>query len=272
MPKIKGGKTSVKKLKQRTSRQDTGLIWSIKEDKDLTVRFLDEPDEWFGYEEYWDDDAKMYVPVSEGDEVPVDDKGRTTARLKYLASAVLLDNDRVVALKMPKSLANVLLSRYDKFGTIMDREYELVRSGTGLDTKYDAVNEGPSKFKFSKYESLDLGEILEGEWLKANPDEAGYDDDDDDDDPRPVKKKDKKKSKKKSKKKKSKGKGRKRGTQEDEPEEDEYDDEEEESYEEDELLAMKLPELRAIGKEYGIKTAGIRKADLVELIMEEQPF
>lgn len=260
MPKIRGGAHSIKKMKDDMKRSSGGgnNIWSVKADDDMQVRFLTEPDEWFGFQEYWDDENKGFVPVAEGEEIP--EEARLS--LRYLASAVKLDDNRVIAVKMPKTLTNKLLTRYDKYGTIMDRDYDLIRSGKGLDTEYDVANEGPSKFNYKKYKPLNLLSLLEAEWESAH----GIVSDDEDEEPRPKKKKPKKKAKKK----KNKGKkGRKRGVPvvEEDDEEDEY---EGDYYEEDELKKTGVPELRAIAKDFGIKTTGLRKADLIEAILEEQ--
>lgn len=54
----------------------------------------------------------------------------------------------------------------------------------------------------------------------------------------------------------------------DEPEEDE--DEEEEEEDEEDLEALTLPELRKLAKGLGIDHTGLKKADLIEAIQEEQ--
>lgn len=57
----------------------------------------------------------------------------------------------------------------------------------------------------------------------------------------------------------------------DEVDEDEYEDEEEEDEEDEEdLETLTLPELRRRAKGLGIDTVGVKKADLIELIIEEE--
>ena len=41
---------------------------------------------------------------------------------------------------MPKSVAASLLKKYDKYATLLDRDYELSRSGAGLETEYDFIS------------------------------------------------------------------------------------------------------------------------------------
>lgn len=53
-------------------------------------------------------------------------------------------------------------------------------------------------------------------------------------------------------------------------ESDEDDDEEEEELTEEDLKSMNLGELRALAKEYGISTAGLKKAEIIEAFFEEE--
>ncbi len=122
----------------------------------ITVRFLTEPEEWFGYMEYWDSDAKTFVPMTEGEILP--DGAKPSFR--YLANAVDVETDRVIPLKLSKTAANSLILKYDKYDTIVDRPYELQKHGEGLDTTYDVTPDAPSKMNMAKYEPLDLELIL----------------------------------------------------------------------------------------------------------------
>jgi hypothetical protein len=106
-----------------------------------------------------------------------------------LASALDIETDRVIPLKLAKTAANVLILKYDKYDTMMDRNYELQRHGEGLDTTYDVTPEAPSKINLAKYDVLDLEEILLnarkqalGEDSQAEPSSKFTDDDVDDDD------------------------------------------------------------------------------------------
>jgi len=148
----------------------------------LTVRFLTEPEEWFGYHEYWDDSAKTFVPMVEGEILP--DGAKPSFR--YLANALDVENDRVIPLKLAKTAANVLILKYDKYDTMMDRNYEVQKHGEGLDTTYDVTPDSPSKMNLAKYELLDLEQILADARAEATGDtpdtssDAEVDDDDKD--------------------------------------------------------------------------------------------
>lgn len=159
----------------------------------ITVRFLTEPEEWFGYSEYYDESAKAFVPMAEGEVLP--DGARPSFR--YLANALEVGSDRVIPLKLPKTAANALILKYDKYGTLMDRNFDLQRHGEGLDTTYDVTPEAASKLNLAKYELLDLEEVLLASRRQAlgeedavgsstNPVQVVNDDDVDDDDDAPT--------------------------------------------------------------------------------------
>ena len=122
----------------------------------LTVRFLHEPEEWFGYHEYWDQNDRKFVPMAEGEIIP----DGANPSFRYLACAVNKDDDRVIPIKLPKTAVNQLILKYDKYDTIMDRDYELEKHGERLDTTYDVTPTGPSKMVLDKYELIDLEQVL----------------------------------------------------------------------------------------------------------------
>lgn len=122
----------------------------------ITVRFLTEPEDWFGYYEYYDADNKSFVPMAEGEVLP--DGAKPSFR--YLTNAVDISSDRVVPLKLAKTAANALILKYDKWGTMMDRNYELQKHGEGLDTTYDVTPDAPTRLNLAKYDLLDLEDVL----------------------------------------------------------------------------------------------------------------
>lgn len=161
-PTIKGGTfKSVGHLKGMFDKNNSVLIQNIPADGTKVVRFLTEPDEWFAYQEYWDNDRKRYIPVADGVTPPV----RPSQR--FLAQVVDRESDQVIPLKMAKDLANRLIIRYDRYHTVMDRDYEIMRSGKGLDTTYDVTPEAPTNFEVSKYKKLNLLEILQDAFESA---------------------------------------------------------------------------------------------------------
>ena len=141
---------------KRGANSNSNYIKHVGEDG-MVVRFLTEPEEWFGYQEYWDAESKQFVPMVVDEVLP--DGVRPSFR--YLTCALDTVTDRVVALKLAKTCANLLMIKYEKYGTVIDRNYELDRHGVGLDTTYDVTPCAPSKINVKKYDLLELDEILE---------------------------------------------------------------------------------------------------------------
>jgi len=143
-------------LKRGAANANANYIKHVGEDG-MVVRFLTEPEEWFGYQEYWDAESKQFVPMVVDEVLP--DGVRPSFR--YLTCALDTQTDRVVALKLAKTCANLLMIKYEKYGTVLDRNYELDRHGVGLDTTYDVTPCSPTKVNTKKYDLLELDEILE---------------------------------------------------------------------------------------------------------------
>lgn len=265
--KVAGGKAgNISSLRRSLKRKGGDWIRTVPADDSIVVRFLSDPEEWIVYQEYWDQDAKTYVPVLEGE----DPDARVSTR--YLASVVMVDEDRAVPLKMSKDLANRVFVRYDKYGTLLDRDYELIRTGSGLDTEYDVEADAPSKFNLKKFDEIDLMSYLEREWQQAH----GEDDDDDDEDESPRRRQ---ASKPKPKPKRS----RRRVEEDDDDEEDEdeiIDDDDDDDDDEPvdptgdfpttdvDYESLKIKELREFAREQGIDTKGVKKDELLDLLDE----
>jgi hypothetical protein len=151
-----------KSLEKNSSTSDDVWIKYVPKDGELTVRFLTEPDEWVLYHEAWDPAGRegkgTSYPVPNDMEVPDDQR----VSKRYLASAVDVDTDRVIPICIPTSLMQAVVLRYEKHGTIVDRDYELARQGKGLDTQYLLSPESPLPRKMDKYEPLDLEAVLGG--------------------------------------------------------------------------------------------------------------
>lgn len=149
---------SVKALKESLKKGGSSLSTFIKNvpAEGITVRFLTEPEDWFGYYEYWNDESRNFCPMAVGEVLP--DGAKPSFR--YLACVLDIETDRVIPLKLAKTAANSLILKYDKFGTMIDRNYELQKHGEKLDTTYDVTPDGPSKLNLAKYELLDLEKVL----------------------------------------------------------------------------------------------------------------
>lgn len=296
---------SVKNLKSTLKKGSGGgnPLWIKNIPKDgITVRFLSEPENWYGYSEYWESTERTFVPMVEGEIIPDD----TRPSFRYLAVALDTTNDRVVPIKLPKTAANSLIMKYDKYGTMMDRDYDLEKFGEGLGTTYDVTPCAPQERNLEKYDLIDLEEVLlaarasaTGEEIpKADPDHQTaisdfLDEDEDGDEESP------------------------------EPDDSEHDygefalgdlfpdgkfrndytldelnsmaasdyeelaewleceqspksifaalneDDEDVVYSEEDLISMRLPELKKIASSLGIDTEGLRRDSLVSKIIDE---
>lgn len=142
----------------------------------LNVRFLQEPTDFFNYYEYYDTELKMSFPVVEGEAPPED----VRISKRYMGNVLLLDDKKVRAVIIPASLFEQIFTRFQKYGTILDRDYELSKTGSGLDTKYLLDYEPASKLpgmRAWQEKMLDLEDVLQ-----SMLDEADDDDEDDEDD------------------------------------------------------------------------------------------
>lgn len=133
---------SVQKLRQNlTAASGAGnsrKLLLIREDEPVKVRFLQNPDEWMIFYEHYVPDSKMFVPALDPDPLSAhaDERVRRTS-LRHMANVLNIETMQVQLLKMNQDLTNRLMMRFNRYETITDRNYEIVRSGTGLQTVYD---------------------------------------------------------------------------------------------------------------------------------------
>jgi len=231
-----GSMRAVKESLKKGGGGDTTWIKNIPADG-IVVRFLTEPEQWFGYYEYFDTENKTFVPMAEGEVLP--DGARPSFR--YLTNALDVEQDRVIPLKLPKTAANSLIIKYDKYETLMDRNYELDRHGEGLDTTYDVTPTAPSQMTVGKYDLLDLESVL----VDARKHAMGESDIDDKGDPFPES-----------------------DIDTDDDDDIDIEDTDEKVYTEDDLKAMSVRDLRIIALELNLDPRGKTKDALIDEIIE----
>lgn len=173
---------SIKNLKKSLKASQNSSISRIPKDDGCDVRFLTEPDEWWSYFEYYDEDDKTYVVVDENDKSSIPEDTKLTKR--YLAAVYNVDDDAVQAMKIPVTVANDVEKALDVYGSITNRDFRLTNDGEGLNTEYGAIPLDKEKRNTSKYKLPDLGKILADEIARDHGD-----DDDEDDAPNLRKKK-----------------------------------------------------------------------------------
>lgn len=175
--KIKGRKMGSISNARKSLKKGGGAFIKNVGAEGMLVRFLTEPDGWFGYPEHYDETAKAYYPCIDG-QCPGCEQGIRVSN-RYLTNAVDVEEDKVVPLKLAKTLANQLMLSHDRYGTLMDRDYALSRSGEGFDTAYDREPMPPKKRLTAKYKLFDLQKVLLESWNQVF---GGEDDDDDEGD------------------------------------------------------------------------------------------
>lgn len=297
---------SLKNLKKSLAKGGgKGFIKFIPKNGSMNVRFIEEPENWVNYVEHYDQVARKSFPCSGERDCPGCVSGERKSS-RYLANVVDLDDQqqRVVPLQMPKDLANRLVVKYEKWGSITDRDVELSRSGEGLDTVYDLDASVPDRKRIDKYQPLDLLQVLEDAYnavfgedededepeVKTGPvrgrkksaaakkatapapgSTLDEDEEEPEEEPAPVKKT----AAKKTAAKKTAPKEPEFEPDEDEGEDEEPDepeaeepDEDEEEYTEEDLRAMPLGALRAVAREFGVSTKGKDADEIVNEIME----
>jgi hypothetical protein len=138
----------------------------LKNDSSIKVRFLQEPTQFMEYLEHYDAEKKAFVPAIDNDPLDQhpDEKVRKVGK-RWLANILNIEDGKVHIVKLNQDQLNRLLTRYQKYGTLLDRNYELIRMGSGRDSKYDIDNDDPTQMDLSRYQDRlhDLEEFLLGE-------------------------------------------------------------------------------------------------------------
>lgn len=164
---------------QKSSGGNAGWLRGIKAGKDLRVRFLQDPTDWLEFAEHYSRGTGFFPCTgSDGDcgGCTSEDDQLQKASTKYIAQVLIQHEDgakdvgQVKALKIPRTLANRLMARAERnAGTLLNRDYTIIRSGQGLDTEYDVETEDKSGIDLSKYQFVDVDAILEQQHRENAP-------------------------------------------------------------------------------------------------------
>lgn len=163
---------------KKSSGGNAGWLRGIKDGKDLRVRFLQDPEEWLEYGEHYARSTGFF-PCT-GDETcggcASDDDRMAKPSTKYIAQVLIQHEDgakdvgQVRALKIPRTLANKLTIRAERSGnTLLDRDYTILRRGSGTDTEYDVEREDKAPMDLSKYTHVDVDAILSQQFDENAP-------------------------------------------------------------------------------------------------------
>ena len=201
----------VEDIKNQVKKSGTnkGKFLYFKSGTKVRVRFLDDMDE--GHKVRFHDSyaAGINVPCQEefGHECPYCDDDELRTRDQYAWSVWDYDAKEVKILMAPVNQCSpvpALVSMYEAYGTLCDRDYVITKSGQQQSTTFSVVPMDKAKFRNDKAKPLSEQKFLQ------LLDKAFPCDDNDDDDDEP-----KKKSKKRP-----------------EPKDEEWEDDEEKGYEE----------------------------------------
>lgn len=149
---------SVQKLRQNltaaSSSGNSRKLLIIREDEPVKVRFLQNPEDWMIFYEHYVPDSKMFVPALDPDPLAAhpDERVRRTS-LRHMTNVLNLETMQVQLLKMNQDLTNRLMMRYNRYNDLTDRNYEIVRSGTGLQTTYDIEPDDAEPMDLGRFHS-----------------------------------------------------------------------------------------------------------------------
>lgn len=187
MPRVSasayGSDAAAKKRIKRASSASGGLIRRLKADETARFRFLTEPREWVEANQHFVKETSQFAwCFDKGCEECA--KGNRPSRRTLINAVEVSDGNKVVVVQVVASLAKQLYQKYERFGTMVDRDYDLTREGSGMDdTVYSVDYSGPKKKDLTRFQPHDILEILDSEAQASGSD----DDDDEDEEPRSTK-------------------------------------------------------------------------------------
>lgn len=140
-------------------------------DEGIELRFLEEPEEWFAVElHYGDKDAYPCVGIDDG--CIGCEEGVNTGK-KWYASAYWPEEDRVVVFEMGKTVMEAILKKYERNNTVQDRNFEITKEGTGMQTRYFVESLDAQRIKGQdQMEPIDLEKFFD-DWLTRFHNESG---------------------------------------------------------------------------------------------------
>lgn len=159
---IKAKKLGSKKGIERSLKGGSGKYALRVPAEGVIVRFLTEPEEWYQVELHFDESRKTSYPCIGLDDGCIACEEGQEARPRWFSVVYSIDDERVTVFEMPKSVVKMLYKKYERYNTITDRNYEITKEGTGLNTEYevDAMSAEHLRGQ-SKMETIDLDDFLQ---------------------------------------------------------------------------------------------------------------
>lgn len=136
---------------------------------DTKIRFLEPTDEWITYREHYDPAVRRSFPCTEDTNTCpgcTSDSERTKGRSRKYAFNALNDRGMLNVYKVGSKFRNRLQQREQRIGTLLDRDYVLIRTGTNKDnTEYDYEGMERSDCDFDG-ELYDIPKALSGQYMQ----------------------------------------------------------------------------------------------------------
>jgi hypothetical protein len=155
-----------------------GPIRRLKDGDKLVIRYLQNPDDWEMARYHYLDGTFVWCSQTKNCDGCA---GGNKASRVILANALDIKENKVIIIQMSPTLADTMMRYFDKFDeTLMDRDYELSREGSGqTDTRYFAFPEGGRKKRdLSDRELYDISAMIYADMGEEPPQ------DDEDEEPR----------------------------------------------------------------------------------------
>lgn len=155
---ILGSKEAVKRAAAKGRGGDFAQI--LKADGDSwKVRFLIEPENWLEYFEHFFDGK--YI-VCDDETCPACDDGVRRSQ-RFIIPVLMVEENKVACIKLAKTAYQALERKYQRYGTMTDRDYEITRHGTGQnDTEYEVEPGDKMKVNIARFKPPAPHEDWEG--------------------------------------------------------------------------------------------------------------
>lgn len=152
-------------------------------EEQTTLRFLEEIPEWTSVWMHFNNTKNRDYPCT--DDKPTcpghnsDNEREAKAAKRYIVNALDVNTGYVDLWKIPYSIIDDLLRQADRFGTIMDRDYTVIKNKVGNKTDYSVDREEKSVMDLSEHRAQmkDHQEALENAFREVwggLPDEEDY--------------------------------------------------------------------------------------------------
>jgi hypothetical protein len=157
--KVRTARHEDAKSMRDSAKQMPSVRLTFKEGEARTVRFLHEPFDrktpWVEYYEHYVQGGGgngAYVPCI--DDCRLD--GELRAGKRWYVNVWDRDSKQVRLLKLTGAMVENLIIKYERRGTILDRDYSITRTGEGTDTKYHIEAEEKERFDQRNVKLIDI--------------------------------------------------------------------------------------------------------------------